>query len=46
MKLATVKTDDSTTLIRMAKGGYINEVKLTFSFRHWTFMYHIKTNGL
>lgn len=43
MKLATVKTDDSTTLIRMAKEGYINEVKLTFSWRFMTWVYHITT---
>lgn len=46
MKLATVKTDDSTTLIRMARAGYINEVKLTFSWRFMTWMYEIKTEGL
>lgn len=45
-QLATVTTDDSTTLVRMARGGYIADLKLRFSWKHFTWMYHIKTNGL
>jgi hypothetical protein len=45
-KLTTVRTDDSSTLIRMARCGYILDLKLTFSWRFFTWMYEIKTIGL
>jgi len=40
----TVTTNDPSTLIRLAREGAIIDLSLTFSVRHWTFMYEIKTN--
>lgn len=40
----TITTDDYTTLTRLAREGAITDVKLTFSLRHFTFMYEIKIN--
>jgi hypothetical protein len=40
----TVTTNDETTLRRLAKEGAITDLKLIFSWEHFTFMYEIKTN--
>lgn len=44
--IAYVKTDDATTLKRMARAGYILELDLVFSWRFFRWMYRIKTYGL
>lgn len=38
-----ITTDDSTTLIRLARLGVITSLELRFSWAHFTWMYQIKT---